>query len=46
MGVLPGRGGVAVGKRQLEPALIVEKYPARVKKFTFETSTTAQIAAQ
>jgi hypothetical protein len=31
MGVLPGHGGVAVGKRQFEPALNVEKYFARVK---------------
>jgi hypothetical protein len=31
LGTLPGNGGFAVGKRQLEAALIVEEYPAGVK---------------
>jgi hypothetical protein len=37
---------LAAGKRQLEPALIAEKVLVRVKKRTFEMSTTGQIAAQ
>jgi hypothetical protein len=43
---MSGNGRVTAGKRLLEPALIVEKYFARVKKPTFEMGATGQIAAQ
>jgi hypothetical protein len=44
LGTLPCNGGLAVGKQQFQPALIAEKYLARVKKCTLETNGTGQIA--